>query len=101
MSLVEISGDCRVWRWLERRARERRAKDYLRLYPHDEPAVRSILGIPASGLGIPASGCPESAREAAEIANGRKLSEAEWASYARRWERVWDAIVLPKRKPHR
>ena len=84
----------RVWDWLERRARERRAKNYLRLYPRDEPAARSILSILASSR-------PESAREAAEIANGRKLSEAEWASHANRWERVWDAIVLPKRKRRR
>jgi hypothetical protein len=83
-----------VWGWLERRARERRAKNYLHLYPRDEPAVRSILSTLASGQ-------PESARVAAEMANGRKLSEAEWASHANRWERVWNAIVLPKRKPRR
>ena len=83
-----------MWGWLERRARERRAKNYLRLYPRDEPAVRSILSTLASGR-------PESARVAAEMANGRKLSEAEWASHANRWERVWNAIVLPKRKPSR
>ena len=83
-----------MWGWLERRARERRAKNYLRLYPRDEPAVRSILSTLASGR-------PESARVAAEMANGRKLSEAEWASHANRWERVWNAIVLPKRKPRR
>jgi hypothetical protein len=83
-----------VWGWLERRARERRAKNYLRLYPRDEPAVRSILSTLASGR-------PESARDAAEMANARKLSETEWASHANRWERVWNAIVLPKRKPRR
>ena len=83
-----------MWGWLEKRARERRAKNYLRLYPRDKPAVQSILTILATGR-------PESAREAAEIANGRKLSEAEWASYANRWERAWDAILLPKRKPRR
>jgi len=63
-----------VWGWLERRSRERRATNYLRLYPRDEPAVRAILNILAS------SDRPESAREAAEIANGRKLSEAESAA---------------------
>ena len=79
-----------MWGWLERKARERRAKNYLRLYPRDEPAVQSILTILASRR-------PESARDVAEMANGRKLSEAEWASYANRWERAWRAIVVPKR----
>jgi hypothetical protein len=83
-----------MWGWLERRALKRRAHNYLRLYPRDEPAVRSILAILASHR-------PESARDAAEIANGRKLSEAEWASYANRWERAWHAIVLPKRPVRR
>jgi hypothetical protein len=83
-----------VWGWLERKARERRARNYLRLYPRDEPAVRSILSTLVSGR-------PESARVAAEMANGRKLAEAEWASHANRWERVWNAIVLSKRKPRR
>jgi hypothetical protein len=55
-----LSGDCRVWGWLKKRARERRAKNYLRLYPSDEPAVRSILNILASGR-------PESARGAAKM----------------------------------
>ena len=36
---------------------------------------------------------PESARDAAEIVNGKELSEAEWASNASRWERAWDALV--------
>ena len=83
-----------MWRWLERRSRARRAKNYLRLYPRDEPAVRAILGALTSFR-------PESARHAAEIANGRELSEAEWASYANRWERVWNAIVLPDKKSNR
>ena len=83
-----------MWRWLERRTRVRLAKNYLRLHPRDEPAVRAILGALASFR-------PESARHAAEITNGRELSEAEWASYANRWERVWNAIVLPDKKSHR
>jgi hypothetical protein len=69
-----------MWRWLERRSRLRRAKSYLRLYPRDEPAVRGILAALDSLH-------PKNARDAAEIANGRELSEAEWASYANRWER--------------
>jgi len=83
-----------MWRWLERRSRTRRAKNYLRLYPRDEPAVRAILDALASFR-------PESARHAAEIADGRELSEAEWASYANRWERAWYAIVLPDKKSNR
>jgi hypothetical protein len=83
-----------VWGWLERRARERRAKNNLPLYPRNEPAVRSMLSTLAPGR-------PESARDAAEMANGRKLSEAEWASHANRWERVWNAIVLPELKARR
>ena len=81
-----------MWRWLERRSRVRRAKNYLRLYPRDEPAVRAIFGALDKN-------CPETARDAAEIANGkRELSEAEWASYANRWERAWYAVVLPGKK---
>ena len=72
----------------------RRAKNYLRLYHRDEPAVRAILGA-LSSLS------PKSARDAAEIANGRALSEAEWASYANRWERAWDAIALPDKRSSR
>ena len=83
-----------MWRWLERRSRTRRAKNYLRLYPRDEPAVRAILDALASFR-------PESARHAAEIANGRELSEAEWASHANQWERVWNAIALPDKKSNR
>jgi hypothetical protein len=45
-------------------------------------------------LGVLDKSCPETARDAAEIANGGELSEAEWASYANRWERVWYAVVL-------
>ena len=80
-----------MWRWLERRSRVRRAKNYLLLYPRDEPAVRAILGVLDKS-------CPETARDAAEIANGGELSEAEWASYANRWERAWYAVVLPGKK---
>jgi hypothetical protein len=67
----------------------RRARNYLRLYPRDEPAVRGIL----AALDSFHPGC---ARDAAEIANGRELAEAEWASHATRWERAWDVIVFPK-----
>jgi hypothetical protein len=84
----------RMWRWLERRLRLRRARNYLRLYPRDEPAVRAILGA-LETLRL------ECARDAAEIANGRELSEAEWASHANRWERAWDAIALPDKKSNR
>ena len=68
-------------------SRLRRAKNYLRLYPRDEPAVRGIL----TALN---SFHPKNARDAAEIANGRELSEAEWASYANQWERAGYTIVL-------
>ena len=60
-----------MWRWLERRSRLRRAKNYLRLYPRDQPAVRGILAALDSLH-------PKNARDAAEIGNGRELSEAEW-----------------------
>jgi hypothetical protein len=60
-----------MWRWLERRSRLRRARNYLRLYPRDEPAVRGLLAALDSLH-------PKNARDAAEIANGRELSEAEW-----------------------
>ena len=83
-----------MWRWLERRSRTRRAKNYLRLYPRDEPAVRGILAALDTSH-------PKSARDAAEITNGRKLSDAEWASYANRWERVWYAIASPDKKSNR
>ena len=83
-----------MWGWLEKRARERRAKNFLRLYPRDEPVVQSLLIILASRRA-------ESARDAAEIANGRKLAEAEWLSYANRWERAWRAIAVPKGRAHR
>jgi hypothetical protein len=78
-----------MWRCFERRSRLRRARNYLRLYPRDEVAVRGILAA------LDASH-PESARDAAGIVNGKELSEAEWASNATRWERAWDVIVFPK-----
>jgi hypothetical protein len=88
--LLGLNGKARVWSWLQRRSRLRRAKNYLRHYPRDLPAVRTILrALESQRL--------EDAREVAEIANGRQLSEAEWVSQAPRWERAWDAIVLPKK----
>jgi hypothetical protein len=80
-----------MWGWLERRARERRAKNFLRLYPRDEPALFEPFRVSSSvGSAFWHYG------DAAEMTNGRKLAEAEWASYANRWERAWRAIV-PRR----
>ena len=59
-----------MWRWLERRSQLRRARNYLRLYPRDEVAVRRIFAALDTSR-------PESARDAAEIVNGKELSEAD------------------------
>ena len=37
----------------------------------------------------------------AEMAAGRKLSEAERASFSRRWQRAWTAIVSPTKVSNR
>jgi hypothetical protein len=77
-----------MWRWFARRSRERRAKRYLQTHPEDDPAVQTIL-FTLDHL------CPKSARDVAQMTAGRKLSEAEWISFAPRWERAWAAIVSP------
>jgi hypothetical protein len=56
------------------------------------------LGPASDATSVPGTKLPIWDGDAAEIANGRELSEAEWASYANRWERAWYAIVLPDKK---
>ena len=78
-----------MWGWFERKSREKRARNYLKAYPDDEPAVEMILfNLDTFGLKI-----VKSARQVAETASGRKMSNAEWASFGPRWERAWAAIV--------
>ena len=83
-----------MWAWLWRKLQEHRAARYLATYGDDSTAVRYVL----SALCVrPTS----SARDAAEAFRGCKLSDAEWARIAWRWERVWTAIVCPQRaSPH-
>ena len=74
-----------MWRWFARKARERRAKNYLLIYPDDEAAVRTILATFELFR-------PMSARQIAEITAGRSLSNDEWDQFGARWERAWAAI---------
>ncbi len=75
-----------MFRQLKHNARVRRAIEYLRTHPEDEPAAKAIL---ASTHVLDA----KNAREAAEIAGGRKLTDEEWSVFGPRWERAWYAIV--------
>jgi hypothetical protein len=75
-----------MFRQMKHKARVRRAIDYLREHPEDEPAVKAIL---SSTYVLDA----KNAREAAEITGGRKVTDEEWRTYGTRWERAWYAIV--------
>ena len=75
-----------MWGWFARRKLERRAGAYLKAHPEDEPVVEFILRV--EGLLT-----VNSARELAQLAMDRKLSEDEWARWGPRWERAWTAIV--------
>jgi hypothetical protein len=73
--------------WLRRKRRMRRATDYLRAHPEDEPAAKAIY-ITVEFLGA------TSARQVAEITAGRPLSDEEWTEFGPRWERAWVAIMF-------
>ena len=67
-------------------ARQRRAIDYLKRHPEDEPAVKAII----AAVEILHQNDP---REAASSAFGRWLTEEEWAAVRPKWERAWYFIV--------
>jgi len=75
-----------MFRYLKRERLERRAADYLRIHPEDEPAVKATYFALMTLA-------PKSAWEVASLTAGRELSSAEWEAYAPRWERVWTFMV--------
>ena len=72
--------------WFAEKRRKRRAMNYVRAYPRDEPAARAIY-ITAGSMGV------SSARQVAEITAGRPLTDEEWVQVRPRWERAWVAIM--------
>jgi hypothetical protein len=77
-------------RILDRFRLKRRAMDHARRYPEDTLVVQSVLDA--------IDGRASNAREAAELALGRKLEDADWSAMCQRWERPWDAINKPFRE---
>jgi hypothetical protein len=75
-----------ISRWLQRHGHRRRAVEYLRVHPEDEPAVNAIL-VAMETLGH------KSAREIAQVTAAREISEVEWATYGPRWERAWNFVM--------
>jgi hypothetical protein len=74
--------------WFRAKRRERRALNYLRMHPEDEPLVMALLT--SSNLKPNLT-----AREAAQALIGKPLSDVQWSHYQSRWrwERTWTAIV--------
>ena len=75
-------------KWFRAKRRERRALNYLRMHPEDEPLVMALLT--SSNLKPNLT-----AREAAQALIGKPLSDVQWSHYQSRWrwERIWTAIA--------
>jgi hypothetical protein len=78
-----------MWSWVRRQSRRWRARNYLRAYPKDVPAVQHIL----QALDTFGPDVVTNARQVAEMTAGRGLANAEWGWMGYRWERAWSAIV--------
>jgi hypothetical protein len=76
-------------RWFRTKRRERRALNYLRMHPEDEPLVMALL----TSCNIKPN---LTAREAAQALLGKPFSDVQWSYYQSRWrwERIWVAIAV-------
>ena len=74
-------------RWLAKRRRNRRAIEYIKLFPQDEPAAFGILSI-VEMFGVKG----KTARVVAQMIAGREVPDSEWAEVGYRWQRAWDYI---------
>ena len=72
--------------WFRAKRRERRALNYLRMHPEDEPLVLAFLTRCNLKPNL-------TAREAAQSLIGRPLSDVQWSQSRWRWERIWTAIA--------
>jgi hypothetical protein len=73
-------------RFIEKTLRKRRAARHTKRFPEDTLVVQSLLDALDCNAKTP--------REAAEVALGRELKDAEWSAIHQRWERPWRAITF-------
>lgn len=78
-----------MFKWLDRRKRERLTTEYLRSHPEDEPAVQAIY------MSVEMLGRENvtNARQVAEMLAKRPMSDEEWSKFGPRWERAWYFIM--------